>query len=273
MTTPAFEPESLEELLALLLRDALQTPDVDARKLAERGIRSVHVKTLRELAIRRLVEMIESYRRAKDRRVEQQSVRSAETEFPTFRSVASDATEEVTAENFLNLRDPRLSGNTRERARFRKTMGDRFEDWYALAERFLREAGDAKTLQWFEDDWHPDGPMGAAQQRRFAAMGEHINEMARAIRLEVTEELLSTMFSIGDGERVTWGLATVEQHAARVQMLTGQAVGVTETASRHAAAIQMLKEGGATCLAELKIRQAAARTPSKVKLPEQLPAG
>lgn len=73
-----------------------------------------------------------------------------------------------------------------------------------------------------------------------------------AVRLELTEELLASSFALGDGTRVTWAEATVEQHQARVAMLQGMAAGTLETAARHEEAVAMLREAGAPCLGTLR---------------------
>lgn len=79
-----------------------------------------------------------------------------------------------------------------------------------------------------------------------------VSEYAAAIRLEVTSELLATLFAVGDGsERVTWGDATVDQHERRVEMLLGNAAGNAETAARHTAAINLINSYGVICLKEI----------------------
>lgn len=87
--------------------------------------------------------------------------------------------------------------------------------------------------------------------RLYRKLAELVKEHDDQIRLEVTTELLNSVFALGDGTRVTWGDATVEQHQQRIDLLTGMAAGTLETAARHHAAISMLEEAGATCLKQL----------------------
>lgn len=77
------------------------------------------------------------------------------------------------------------------------------------------------------------------------------SEMADQIRLEITEELLSSIFALGDGRRVTWGEATVEDHQKCIEMLQGNAAANIDTAAKHEAAIRMLSEAGAETLGGL----------------------
>lgn len=77
-------------------------------------------------------------------------------------------------------------------------------------------------------------------------------EFAAKIRLEVTEDLLNTVFSIGDGTRVTWRDATVEQHRERVGFLGKMVVGTAETAGMHLAAINLIEEQGVSTLGEVE---------------------
>lgn len=94
---------------------------------------------------------------------------------------------------------------------------------------------------WTPDDWwlaqtfYPGGPVKLRTD-------ELIADVARKTRIEVTEELLSTRFALGDGTMVTWGTATISQHRQRIEMLAKNAAGIVETAGRHKAAIYMCEE-------------------------------
>lgn len=62
---------------------------------------------------------------------------------------------------------------------------------------------------------------------------------------------LKQRIAIGDSSRTTWGLATVEEHRARLAMLMAQRNGLTVTIRRHEEAIRLLEESGARCLADV----------------------
>jgi hypothetical protein len=92
-------------------------------------------------------------------------------------------------------------------------------------------------------------------------MGRHIEEFEAATRrellLELTDELMSSTFSLGDGSSVAWGEASVGQHQQRFDMLMAQAGGNLQTAQRHMAAVKLMEENGAACLKEIAGKAAA----------------
>lgn len=77
-----------------------------------------------------------------------------------------------------------------------------------------------------------------------------LEEYRKAVIVEWTEELLAGQFATGDGKRVTWGKATVEQHVARIAMLTQNVRGNLDAIQRHEAAVVAIREAEATCLRE-----------------------
>lgn len=226
----ADQPE-LYDVLGKLAREALARPDVDARKLAERGIRSIPAATLRELAVREVVGIIASIRRAEAKRIEQLAVRTAKPITPPLRRVA-DPPPPVTEDNWMSIRDPRVSGNRGDRQDFERHMGDQFAVWLRYAKAFHTACG---------------RDSGSSPASALACMTG-----------DVRRGLAPSQFALGDGRRVTWGEATVSEHETRAEMLTGQAAGVAETAARHVAAVKMIREGGVSCLADLGDRKSAA---------------
>jgi hypothetical protein len=71
------------------------------------------------------------------------------------------------------------------------------------------------------------------------------------IRLEVTEELLSTKIALGDGTQVTWGEATAAQLRQRADMLLAMAAGDVKGAARLRKAAEMIEDADVTCLDDL----------------------
>lgn len=67
----------------------------------------------------------------------------------------------------------------------------------------------------------------------------------------MSSELSSSPFAPGDGSRVTWGEATIDDHRQRVAMLKGQRSGLDRTIKRHEEAIVALEKSGARCLNDL----------------------
>ena len=61
-------------------------------------------------------------------------------------------------------------------------------------------------------------------------------------------ELLESRFALGNGERVTWGEATIPQHLMRISMLEKKVAGINQTIGHHQEAIEMIKAAGSDCL-------------------------
>lgn len=81
-------------------------------------------------------------------------------------------------------------------------------------------------------------------------MTKIFEDLSAQMRMQWTEELLATPFALPNGDRVTWGSATVAQHEERVEMFKGQVTAGAEGAARHMAAIRDIEALGARCLAE-----------------------
>lgn len=65
--------------------------------------------------------------------------------------------------------------------------------------------------------------------------------------------LYNTPFHLGDGNTVTWGQATIEDHERRIEKLLTLAGGIYRTVERHRNCIEILRSAGATCLAEVEV--------------------
>jgi len=92
---------------------------------------------------------------------------------------------------------------------------------------------------------------------RWSAVDALLEEYAKAVIVDWTAELLASDFALGDGFRVTWGDATVQQHATRIMLLRQNVRGNLDTIQRHEAAIATINERGATSLAEAVYADAA----------------
>jgi len=64
--------------------------------------------------------------------------------------------------------------------------------------------------------------------------------------------LLPESLTLPDGRLVTWGTATVEDHEARIEWLNGQIGALAADVDRHEQAVKLIREHGATCLAEIE---------------------
>lgn len=87
-----------------------------------------------------------------------------------------------------------------------------------------------------------------------------LDDFLAAKRVEWNDELLAMSFAVdGTGTTVTWGGASVEQHEARIKMLTRNVSANLEAARRHQAAIvDITATPGARCLADVVSAAGAA---------------
>lgn len=107
-----------------------------------------------------------------------------------------------------------------------------------IEERRRREEKHEKAMQEIND-------------RMWASVRAATDKYAAQLKMEWTEELLTTGFALGDGRIVTWGTATIADHQQRIDMLERNAVGNLEAAGRHRAAMEEIAQNGATTLADL----------------------
>jgi hypothetical protein len=68
---------------------------------------------------------------------------------------------------------------------------------------------------------------------------------------EQRAKFLAQRFPLEDGRFVAWGEATIEDHHARIALLTRIRNGIDDTIGRHELALKLLAEHGADCLNEL----------------------
>ena len=114
----------------------------------------------------------------------------------------------------------------------------------------------AECVAWRErqvevDEWELD-----REAKMINRLGAILEEYKAELRTEWTTELLDATFALPDGIRVMWGEATIEQHEARIQMLSSIASGTLETAARHGQAVDELRAASAATLNDL-VRVAA----------------
>lgn len=86
--------------------------------------------------------------------------------------------------------------------------------------------------------------------KKWATVRALLDEYRRVVIVEWTAELLDSEFAVGDGRRVTWGAATVDEHVARIRLLTSNVRGNLDAIARHEAAIRAIQESSTASLAE-----------------------
>jgi hypothetical protein len=127
----------------------------------------------------------------------------------------------------------------------------------AMGDKVLRYLSTDDYAAW--SDWvSTDEGRDACRSRLGRAIHDAEAAYRDQIRLELTAELLSSEFALGDGRRPTWGTASIEDHRARIAMQQGKAEAVIKDAARHGKAIEMLEGSGASCLNELAEQSEAA---------------
>lgn len=251
---------ALSTRLAQIALEATKNQAIDAREYARQEIGKFTDRELRDLAIEEVAGKIERFRRAAAQIIERQAAEQAARVVERDERVAwreQQKTAELSRfeswlENPGQLQWDNWGQNWEsyprhiERRRFMKWLGeDRYQEWY---DRGVAERPDDVH---FASDFYIDGSAAYFAEKRQRAVERLIEEVREDTRLEVTAELMETLFALGDGSRVTWGDATIDQHEQRLDMLKGNLSGLAETAGRHARAIEMLKESGAGSLREL----------------------
>jgi hypothetical protein len=104
---------------------------------------------------------------------------------------------------------------------------------------------------------HPDEAQAhdeaiEAIDRRFTEeMLATIGRFRDELRIEWTRDLLDASIALPDGRVTTWGEATVDEHEARAELFTRNAIANAEGAARHRQAIDELNASGARTLREL----------------------
>jgi hypothetical protein len=94
-------------------------------------------------------------------------------------------------ESFQKLFDDPTSypGNAQDRKAFRRWAGHHFDEWYRRGHALITATGDQHKIEMFEDDWHPDGVMAAADERRRHAMIDALNQMRTVTIHEVISKV------------------------------------------------------------------------------------
>ena len=91
-------------------------------------------------------------------------------------------------------------------------------------------------------------------ERRVKVMREATQEFRESVEretiLDLTDDLLTSEFALGDGRIASWGEASAEDHDFRVESLDKHISGVAETAARHSLASKIIRRLGVANLNE-----------------------
>lgn len=254
-------PEITTHDIWTMAKDAAES-DIDAKEAAQKIVKSLRAAEIRSFAQDYVRQAIDGWRRIKARQVEEAAERAARRDEDLRRRVEdTKARSGDQIETLVTRYDPSKKWdadrnnvtflNGRQRKAARRHLGDDFNNWLEIHRNRVHATGDRELIEFFESDWHPDGPQAYFAEKRAQSVMQLVKEVQEETRIHVTRELLETVFALGTGERVTWGAATIDQHRERVALLRTNILGNLETAARHEAAIQMIEQAGVKCLAQL----------------------
>lgn len=248
---------SASERISSAITKVLSTSpqESDPRMLAEGVVRGIPRSRYRECLLYLLIGPVNLELRCRARNIEEAARRSPSG---SPRQRAEEAANTL-FQQFERLYDsPRLwrTETASSRIYFGYKERQAFRAWCNRDGRggfsgWLDRAINLHDTAEFREDWVPGYARERAANRLVASVGNIIDRYADEIRFELTSELLESVFATGDGTKVTWGLATVEQHNERVTALTKMVAGTSETAAMHLRAVQMIRAAGVHTLGEI----------------------
>lgn len=118
----------------------------------------------------------------------------------------------------------------------------------AAGEEPARSVEDQEAAEQFAAARRAAAEAARQEQERHEAFVARIKSEAR---MEWTAELLASTFAVGDGTRVTWADATVNQHEQRIALLARGIGGSIDTMKRHEAAVADILAAAAHTLGEI----------------------
>lgn len=247
--------------------------DINERTIARRIVSAMSEEGLRDLAIETVTDWIWAARRTRQLDIELAAQRE-ETERALELKRQQEAAaqvlrfERVLKDPVLLVRGGYSDGiimSAEEADKFRMWCGDaRYEEWNQRAHSVITEQPEKNRLslgrEIFFENFHPGGRTAYRQEEkwrfeteRHQLIAELLKKYKETIRLELTEELLGSIFALGDGRRVTWGEATRAEHEQRIDMLAKNANANAAAAARHMAAVSMIEEAGVERLADIPV--------------------
>jgi hypothetical protein len=212
------------------LRQDAPTDDRD-RELAQMVLDASTRDVIEALARHELIECIRHARRTETLAAERRAAERAAFEAARRRAAQSP--------------DPHdgMGDKTRQqRMGYRRRNSPKYWKW-------VEETEEGRAFEAREQEW--DEHEADAFEKHLQALRDLTDAWVRDLRMEWTEELLSSAFALPDGTLTTWGAATVADHEARRDMFTANAQANVEGAARHDAAIRELQDAGVSTLNEL----------------------
>lgn len=226
---------------------------LDSKELAEKALEKMSTLQKNRLLLSLIKREFDSIRRGQARGVETSSSSSYFLERQQEKKEKKRFYIREVKERYVKEREePWKSG-----------YGKAWDEWAGLLptqRKLTLQKLDPGYLKWMEDgsyygsDDYLVSYNSYSIDRAFKNLESHIRT---EVTLNLTEELLGSSFSGANGS-VTWGNATVTDHAARVDFLLTQAGSTVETAKLHKVAIKMLTDKHVSRLNEVADRGAKA---------------
>jgi hypothetical protein len=139
---------------------------------------------------------------------------------------------------------------SKQRSAFRRWMGSDLSRWLdESSARFINESG---RMIFLGEMMEPEEYRSLLRALRNQQTNKLIADVRETTRLEVTADLLASLFAVGDGRRVTWAEATKDDHRQRIEMLSANITANAEAAARHQIAIQIITDAGVETLGDAK---------------------
>lgn len=255
------EAEAVAEYQQTIRELVAEHPNRSDRELAEMVVSALQPDHLRALLVHRTTTEVYIEKRSQARQIEREARSHSAMPIPTPRQEPSqpvptppsptdpvDGKFEEIYSNPCWWGRPEGRGlfiNSRERTQFRSWCNRR--DGRGGFDRWLAAALDQDVTELFRQDFVP----GYTRDQHWAEVSKLVNDFANKIRFDITAELLDSIFSTGDGTRVTWREATVAQHQERIDSLSKHIAGTAETAAMHQRAVQMIESAGVQTLGEV----------------------
>lgn len=249
----------ISTVLATIARDLSKdiTPDLPVRAAAAID-GAFDGQDIRSIAIQYVVESARDLARYSVMRIEQEATRARlKAELPDLPDHVLDRWEFMTEAERVKARE--------EDARWREVR-------LSNEEETRGHIGPKRPGSWSQDNlcndckrcqetWTQDAELRRQHDERLRLIYDTYEANLRAqIFVEWTEELLAAEIAMPDGSRTTWGLATIQQHRLRHDMLAKNAMANMENAARHSIAIEALTTSGAPNLAALVEQSAPEQT-------------
>lgn len=239
--------------------------DLIRKVLKEREITS---NTLSEMAIRWLIDIFNSESRQIVRHIEKSSLTVYPFETINKLEFKSEEIKKIDKESFtsagpfstmLNAKSyeevqklfghPSIFVRHEEVRNFKKWAQDKiFIEW---RDKILSSISNREEIENFLENFDWDYAEELRYQRYSETLEILIDMEVQFKFLRLTDNLLNSFFALGDGNEVTWGQATIEQHQQRISLLMGHTIGTIDTIVRHKTAINMIQDKNVNCLSNI----------------------